>query len=94
MDATPVRIVAGSKANLNDSKIRIWFDGVVARGQPFAIDAGSAGKSRLDANTYVRVFDAGGNELQFVQLHTSCSQDLNVGNQFGSLLLEGFQAEP
>ena len=50
-------------------------------------------KTRLDSSTYVRVFDAGGNELQFVQFHTSCSQDLSVGNQFGSLLLEAFQAE-
>ncbi len=50
-------------------------------------------KTRLDSSTYVRVFDAGGNELQFVQFHTSCSQDLNVGDRFGSLLVEAFQAE-
>ena len=32
-------------------------------------------------------YDMNGNLLQFVEFHTSCSQPLNVGDQFGSILL-------
>jgi len=36
-------------------------------------------------NTKVKVIDAAGNVIQEVSLHTSCSQPLNAGDQFGSI---------
>jgi hypothetical protein len=93
-NATPVYIIASSKENLNDDKNRIWFEGEVDQLDTFDIDAANANRSKLDAATFVRILDGqDGNELQFLEFHTSCSQDLNVGDQFGSLLLEVFQAE-
>jgi hypothetical protein len=93
-NATPVYIIASSKENLNDDKNRIWFEGEVDQLDTFDIDATNANRSKLDAATFVRILDGqNGNELQFLEFHTSCSQDLNVGDQFGSLLLEVFQAE-
>ena len=35
----------------------------------------------------------GSSTLQDLKIHTSCSQPLNVGDQFGSMLLVGFEAE-
>jgi hypothetical protein len=41
----------------------------------------------------VHILDEQGQTLQTVKFHTSCSQPLNVGDQFGSLLLDDFVAE-
>lgn len=86
----PVFIVAASKDNLADSKTKIWFSGSVEVDDEFVIDAIAAGKTKLDADTRVFIFDSeGGTLLQFIKFHTSCSKDLNIGDQFGSLVLEG-----
>ncbi len=86
----PVFIVAASKDNLDDSKTKIWFSGLVGVDDEFVIDATKAGKTKLDADTRVFIFDSeGGTLLQFIKFHTSCSKDLNIGDQFGSLVLEG-----
>jgi hypothetical protein len=41
------------------------------------------------ANTYLEVRQ-GGQRLQYLKIHTSCSAPLNVGDQFGSLILREF----
>ena len=93
-DTTPVRIMATSKENPFDSKAKVWFTGFVALDDPFLIDAHNAGKTKLGANTYVTIWDGGGNVLQTLLFHTSCSQPLNVGDRFGSLILDQFIPEP
>jgi hypothetical protein len=86
-----VFIVAASKDNLADSKTKIWFSGgSVGVGDVFVIDATAAGKTKLDADTYVFIYEGpDGDLLQTIKFHTSCSKDLNIGDQFGSLVLEG-----
>ncbi len=39
------------------------------------------------------IFDLAGNLLQAVKFHTSCSQPLNVGDQFGALQLLDLETE-
>lgn len=90
-----VYVIAANKNKLNDKKTKIWFEGIVAVGETFDIDASYAGKSKLDANTYVFIFDSmGGTLLQTIQFHTSCSQPLNVEDIFCSLKLVEFVPEP
>jgi hypothetical protein len=88
-----VRIIATDKDDPNDNKARIFFDGEVALGGVFNVDAYATDLSRLRAETRVFVYDLNGNLLQFVKFHTSCSQPLNLGDQFGSLELVSFEAE-
>ena len=47
---------------------------------------------RLKSNL---VFDIrqGSSTVQDLKIHTSCSKPLNVGDQFGSMILRGFEAE-
>ena len=59
----------------------------------FEVDATSMGESRLGGNLYVWILDGDGELLQYVTFHTSCSQPLGVGDQFGSFLIEGFVPE-
>ncbi len=92
-DAASVRIVAINKENMDDKKLKVWFDGTVALGDSFDINADTGDgkkKKKLGSKTFVLVLDADGNLLQHVEFHTSCSQPLNIGNQFGSVQLTGF----
>jgi hypothetical protein len=83
-----VFIRASNKSNPTDSKARVWFQGTVALGANFVAAASNAGANELSADTYVHVFASqGGALLQTIRFHTSCSQPLSVGDQFGSVLL-------
>ena len=65
------------------------FEGSVALDDFFAIDATNAGKEKLDANTWVLIYASqGGDLLQTINFHTSCSQPLAVGDVFGSVIVE------
>ena len=57
-------------------------------GSTINIDAGNAGEDRMKSNTYVHIYDPANNWLQTVRFHTSCSQPLFPGDQFGSLILQ------
>jgi len=93
-DANPVYITVANKENLSDSKTKIYLqDFEVALDDTFEIDANVVGKAQLEATTYVFVKDQAGNLLQTVMFHTSCSQPLNLGDQFGSIQLVGFLGE-
>jgi hypothetical protein len=86
LDADPVHVVAR-----NDNGDRVWFDGIVSLGGEFTLDSASAGESKLENATFVDVFDVDtGALLQSVEFHTSCSQPLFAGDQFGSILLVSF----
>ena len=49
-------------------------------------------KSRLHSASKIEI-SQGGQVIQEIELHTSCSQTLNIGDQFGSLLLKEFIPE-
>ena len=94
MDEPTVFIVAGDKKNIEDDRIKIWFEGAVSLNETFDIDATNwGGESKLKAETVVFIFDENFDLLQTVRFHTSCSQPLNLGDQFGSLVLESFVPE-
>ncbi len=88
-----VQVLATDKEDPNDGGALVWFSGDVNLNTTFEIDATNAGQTRLKAATFVHITDLLGNTLQSIEFHTSCSQPLELGNQFGSLLLEGFIAE-
>lgn len=88
-----MHIIATDKANPNDPKAKVWFNGTVGLNDTFDIDAMNAGETLLKADTYVKIFALNGTLLQDIKFHTSCSQPLNVGDQFGSLKLEKFIPE-
>jgi hypothetical protein len=46
-------------------------------------------KSKFDSETIVRIF-SGEEQVQSLNIHTSCSRPLNIGDQFGSLVLHSF----
>lgn len=89
-----VFIVASDKDDLNDSKAKIWFEGIVELGEKFTIDALAEGEDKLKSSTHVFVFSADGLDLlQQIEFHTSCSQPLNFGDTFGSVKLVHFVPE-
>jgi len=90
---TTVKIIALDKENLNDPDAKIWFDGQVALNSTFWIDATNAGQNKLKAETHVFIYDLQDNLLQSIEFHTSCSQPLGAGDQFGSLLMVDFVPE-
>ena len=59
----------------------------VMLGDAVELLAQNAGQSRMAPKTMVEIFDSFGTLLQSLEFHTSCSQPLNVGDQFGSLAL-------
>jgi hypothetical protein len=52
----------------------------------------ATGRDRLHSNTKLEIRQ-NGVVMQKLEIHTSCSQPLNVGDQFGSLVLEEFTPE-
>jgi hypothetical protein len=93
-DATPVFIKVTNKSNPADASAKVWFSGTVALDGSFVVDATAAGANRLETNTWAYIYDATGTTLlQTVQFHTSCSQPINLGDQYGSLKLLGFVGE-
>ena len=83
----PVRIVMTHNTQPN----RVYFDGIVTLGETF-VELGSAGhkNGKVPPNTRVQIFDLLGNLLQESDFHTSCSQPLEVGDQFGAVIITGF----
>ena len=95
LPSTP-HIVASHQENIFDStgaiddKKRIWFNGVVGTGAEFVIDAINATETELKGETWVHIFydtPSLANYRQKVGFHTSCSEPLFTGDQFGSVVL-------
>jgi hypothetical protein len=82
--AATVRIVMSEKANGSG---KVYFNGTVQLNAFFTAKASNAGENKLKAETYYTVYSTSGGVLQSGKFHTSCSQPLISGNQFGSLKL-------
>ncbi len=92
--ASLVRIVACDKSDPFHRRANIWFDGMVGLDDSFDINSANQGRNRLKRNTWIHVLDLDNNILQSLKIHTSCSQPLNEGDQFGSIVLEDFTPAP
>jgi len=91
-DDPSVYIIAGNHSSLSHPNFITWFEGWVDLNDPFHIDARSDGQEFLDSNTFFFVWDEEPTSpqaliIQTVGFHTSCSQPLHVGDQYGSALL-------
>ena len=67
---------------------KLYFNGLVPLDGTFTIDPANAGDDKLKSNVFAEISDASGIH-QTVGFHTSCSQPLSLGDQFGSLRLVG-----
>ncbi|MDH3587824.1 MAG: hypothetical protein OEQ74_00325 [Gammaproteobacteria bacterium] len=55
--------------------------------------AANAGRNDFDSEVHIEIRDSAGNLLQFVRLHTSCSQPLALGDSFGGMEVTSFTNE-
>ena len=89
-----VRIVSNNKSTFDDPTAKTWFDGFVSIGDLFDIEAANGGATKMSNDTRVHVLDpVDDTVLQTVKFHTSCSQPLFSGDQFGSVILRGFVSD-
>ena len=93
--AATVHILATDDMDPSAGGASVWFQGDVNLDGTFTLDVANAGETKFASETFLHIFDVqGGTILQSVEFHTSCSQPLVVGNQFGSALLEDFIPGP
>lgn len=89
-NTSPVYIIVNNKDSAENDQAKIWFEGSVDMNGRFTALASNGGETRFTSDTRVHVFDQqGGTRIQYIKFHTSCSQPLNIGDQFGSLRLVG-----
>lgn len=62
-----------------------WFSGTVSLGQTFLVSASNGGATKLGADSYYTI---GGQTGKF---HTSCSQPIGIGDQYGGMLILGIR---
>ncbi|MFC1814688.1 hypothetical protein ACFL0M_01865 [Thermodesulfobacteriota bacterium] len=74
-----VRIIVSDKKGKKK-----FADGNVTPGQTIVVDAANARKRHLKSTTHVKILK-GKKLVQRIKFHTSCSQPLNVGDQFGGV---------
>lgn len=91
--ANPVRIRASDKSSPTDSSAKVWFDGTVQLDEAFTALSWNGNVSKLTNDTWFHVFNSAGTLLQTIKVHTSCSQPIIFGDQYGSLRLEAFSSE-
>ncbi len=77
--AGSVRIVASSGGDVYVDEMSVAVGGVID------LLASAVGRSDLDSEMDFEIYDASGNLVQEVTFHTSCSQDLRIGDKFGGL---------
>lgn len=92
--AEPVVFIrATEKENPEDTGGKVWFEGEVELGASFVVDAALSDEPKLKNDTYLHVFDLGGELLQTVKFDTSCSESLRVHDRFGAGEVQGAVAE-
>ncbi len=73
-----------------DDQGLIWFTGSVNLNEAFTIASASENEDDFKSRTYFHIFShEGGTKLQRAEIHTSCSAPLVIGEQVGSILLNG-----
>jgi hypothetical protein len=85
-----VYIVSSDSEEPDDDGANVWYEGIVAIDDQLTLDVATAGQSKFKSRTFVYVMDLTGEVLQSIEFHTSCSQPLREGDQFGSIVLEDF----
>jgi hypothetical protein len=81
--AAPVTIVATDKKGK-----KVWTTATdVHIGDTVLVDAATAGRDEITGDTRFKIYNGSGDKIQEIKFHTSCSQPLNAGDQFGSLRL-------
>ena len=83
----PVTIVYTGR---DDEDFTVTPGSSIAAGDLVSVEA--TGRDRFHAEAELEVRQ-GGTVLQSIELHTSCSRPLNIGDQFGSLILRDFTPE-
>jgi len=84
--ADPVHI----RVSMKSQPSRVYFDGIVPLNGTFEMDGAGQPSGKVPPNSKVEIFDMAGTLLQVTTFHTSCSQPLNVGDQFGATRLTGY----
>ena len=84
--AAPVRIVIQAQ---NDASVVYGDASNVGIDDRVFGSAGMAGDSVIGTNTRVEIFDAGGDLIEDISFHTSCSKPLDVRDHFGSVEVVG-----
>lgn len=91
-DEPTVQIIVSDKSDLSNSKTKIFFNDTVNLNEDFTVDSKENPQGgEFKGNTYLFVFDLEGNLIQFVGFHTSCSEPIRIGDQFGSIQIVGAQ---
>ncbi len=86
---TDARIVVTNKDNEE------LFNELVSIGGEFEILASAIGKTKLDADTFVRIFDSTGTvQCQLLRIHTSCSKELAEGAKHGAITVNALTLIP
>lgn len=88
----PAYVVVSDNVDPLSPYARLYYHGTVRPGESFTVDAANAGLSRLRAAIFVFILDADFQPKQCIMIHTSCFVPLEVGDQYGGLLLTGFDA--
>lgn len=87
MDAPNVFILVNDDEDPWDMD-NVFFKGEVGLNDSFIARASEAGRDEFKSETHVHIFDADTHEhLQSIEFHTSCSQPLFTGDQYGSILI-------
>ncbi|MEQ9409859.1 MAG: SdrD B-like domain-containing protein, partial [Fuerstiella sp.] len=87
---TSVRIVVSSDP---DGGGDVYFDDTVNAGDSFTAFSLSAGESKFGSKVFVRFLAPDGSELKELNIHTSCSSPLVLGDQFGGVQLRGIASD-
>ena len=68
----------------------VYFSGDVDFGQSFTALASAAGDEKFGSETFIHIFSAdGGQLLQTINYHTSCSAPITIGDELGLVSLDG-----
>jgi hypothetical protein len=85
----PVQIIV-SKPDGNNVSLDTGPGATVNDGDAVTATAANAGRSDFDSESRIQILDGNGGLLQDITLHTSCSQDLRIGDRFGAIEVVGF----
>ena len=86
-------VVAGNKDLTRDNADEVYFSGPVTVGDLFTVDSRMAGKDKISNPLFINIYSAdpatGGTIVQTIEIHTSCSQPIRLGDTYGSVTLFG-----